>query len=231
MKRLHLLVLVGLLLAIAATVFLYKVLVLKFPLQPESEISTWTVEASVTFTPTGGSVRAELQLPDNPPGFSVLDESFISRGYGLTTEAQAGQRSAVWTQRRPGGPQTLYYRVQLARQASTQSASDYPGPATPPELAPPLATAAEALLADVRSRSADIDSFSRLLVQEVNRSDPNENVAAFLTRTATSLERAQLLVDLLAGARIPARIVHGFTLADRSQRQEAVPWLLNRTEF
>lgn len=225
MKRLHLPLLVGVLLAVSAALFFYKIQVLKFPLTPESEISTWTVEASVAFTPTGGSVRAELQLPDHPPGFSVMDESFISRGYGLTTDGQDGQRSAVWTQRRPGGPQTLYYRVQLARHALANTTSDYPGPAAPPELAPPLATAAEALLADVRSRSADIDSFSRLLVQEVNRSDPNENVAAFLNRTATSLERAQLLVDLLAGARIPARIVHGFTLADRSQRQEAVPWL------
>src|SRR5690606_37670947 len=32
-------------------------------------------------------------------------------------------------------------------------------------------------------------------------------------------------VDLLPGARIPARVIHGFSLADRSQHQTAIPWL------
>lgn len=226
MKRFHLSLLVLLLLAVAGGIFLYKTQVLQFPVQPASEVETWTVEASVDFTPTGGSVKAALRLPDSTPGFAILDESFISRGYGLSTEANGDGRKAIWTQRRPGdGPQTLYYRLQVVPDGNGQQNEEYPGAADRPDFDPPLAAAADALLESVRSRSADIDSFSTLLVQEVNRSEPNENVAAFLTRTATPLERTQLIVDLLAGARIPARVVHGFSLADRGQRQEAIPWL------
>ncbi len=226
MKRLHLSLLVLALLAIALSIFYYKVAVLKFPLSPQAEVTTWTVEATVDFTPSGGSVRAELLLPDQPPGFTILDESFISRGYGLTTSIHDGQRRAIWTQRRPGtSRQSLYYRVQVRPTGSTDLLSEYPGPADPPDLEPALAAAAEAMLDDIRSRSADIDSFASLLVTEVNRAEPNENVAAFLSRQVTPNERARLIVDLLAGARIPARVVHGFTLIDRSQRTETVPWI------
>ena len=225
MKRLHLPLLVFVLLAVACSLFFYKVSVLQFPLMPVSQVEAWTVEANVDFVPSGSSVKAELQLPDYTPGFTIVDESFISRGYGLSTQTTKDSRTATWTQRRPGGPQTLYYRVQLVRDNQPVAQQGFPGVAARPELPPALATAADALLDDIRSRSADIDSFSTLLVQEVNRSQPSENVAAFLARTASSLERTQLIVDLLAGARIPARVVHGFSLSDRSQHQNAIPWL------
>ncbi len=227
MKRFHLSILVCLLLVTVSGIFYYKAKVLQYPLLPISEVEVWTVEAKVDFTANAdSSVKATLRLPDYTPNFSTLDESFISRGYGLTTQTVDDFRTAIWTQRRPAPEaQTLYYRTQVIRDNRPVSEQAFPGAAEPPELDPPLQSAAEALLADIRSRSADIDSFSTLLVQEVNRSEPSENVAAFLTRTATPLERTQLIIDLLAGARIPARMVHGFSLAERSQNMHAIPWL------
>nr|WP_265416038.1 UUP1 family membrane protein [Orrella marina] len=225
MKRLHLPLLILLLVGASLSLFLYKVEVLKMPLTPAREMPTWTVEATIRFAPTGGSVKADFLIPQYMPGFTLLDESFISRGYGLTTEQIGPNRMATWTQRRPTGQQTVYYRMSVYANEESIPKSEFPGPAPLPELSEPLQAAADALLEDIRSRSADIDSFSSLLVREVNQANPNENVAAFLNRSSDELDRLHLIIDLLAGARIPARIVHGFKLGDQTQKAELVPWI------
>ena len=225
MKHLHLPLLIMVLVAVSLSLFFYKVNVLKMPLLPAQEIPTWTVEASVKFSPTGGPVKAEFLIPAYTPGFTLLDESFISRGYGLTTESVGPNRVAIWTQRRPTGEQTVYYRMSVYANDDQPAPSEFPGPAPLPDLSEPLQAAADALLEDIRSRSADIDSFSSLLVREVNQSSLNENVAAFLNRRPNEIDRINLIIDLLAGARIPARIVHGFRLGDQVQHAPLVPWI------
>lgn len=49
MKRIHLYVLTGLLAAIGCGLFLYKLLTLGFPLQPEARIDVWRVEVQIQF--------------------------------------------------------------------------------------------------------------------------------------------------------------------------------------
>ena len=71
----------------------------------------WTVEARVRFDAEGGPARVSLRVPDAPPGYQVIDESFVSSGYGLTNANAEGRRSAIWAKRRASGAQTLYYRA------------------------------------------------------------------------------------------------------------------------
>lgn len=225
MKRLHLPLLIALLVAASLSLVFYKAEVLKMPLAPAQELPTWTVEATIRFAPTGGSVKADFLIPQYMPGFTLVDESFISRGYGLTTEPAGPNRMAIWTQRRPTGQQTVYYRMSVYANEENVAPTEFPGPAPLPTLSEPLQAAADALLEDVRSRSADIDSFSSLLVREVNQANPNENVAAFINRSSDELDRLHLIIDLLAGARIPARIVHGLNLDDQVQKAQLIPWI------
>ena len=98
---------------IGGALFLYKWRVLGYPLLPEEETRIWTVEATIQFDAGEPAmpVKATLQIPGLTPGFAILDENFVSRGFGFTTRYVAGGRQVQWAVRRAQGPQTLYYRA------------------------------------------------------------------------------------------------------------------------
>ena len=66
--------------------FVYKSRVLGFPLAPQERTQIWNIEAAVHFDPGPAAVKAVLRVPSLTPGFSILDENFISRGFGLSTQ-------------------------------------------------------------------------------------------------------------------------------------------------
>jgi len=225
-KRFHLTLLVMALLITSLSVVYYKASVLGFPLQPAQTVDNWVVEARVAFQPTGGALTARLSIPHDPPGYGILDENFISRGYGLTTTQEGENREAHWTTRSPSGPQVLYYRATIYElQSNTPEDVPYPGPVSVPDYGEPYRSAAMALLDNVRDRSADITSFASVLVSELNAPTPSENAALFIERGASDVDKVRTMISLLAGARIPARMVHGITLTDWAREASPVTWL------
>ncbi len=201
--------------------FYYKAAVLGLPLQPRERTSVWTVEARVRFKAEGGPARISLRVPDAPPGYQVIDESFISSGYGLTSEGGEGRRSALWAKRRASGPQTLYYRAVLSA-GGVSELPDAPLFPDPPKDDERFESAAEALREVVRRQSADIPTFASLLVRRLADPHPDENVRAIL---AGAKSREQLAIHILAGARIPAREIRGIRLRDRAREIPLVSWL------
>ncbi len=225
MRRIHLLFVVLLLTLVGLSVAYYKYSALGFPLTPDRETETWTVEAQIAVNPGTAPASVRFALPSNPPHYTLLDEGFVSRGWGLTTQSSDRQREAVWTKRNPEGNQTLYYQATVYRDQEEIEASPYPGPAAPPELEEPLKSAAESFVEEIRAGSADIQTFATLLVKEVNASRPDENIAAFLKPDATETERTRLAISLLAIARIPARMSHGVMLTDEGRNLGPTTWL------
>jgi hypothetical protein len=208
MSRLHVPLLAATLLAGGCGLAAYKWLVLGYPIQPSETVDTWVIEARLGFEATGGATKASLLIPRNPPGFTVLDENFVSRGYGLVTEETGGNRQAVWTTRRPSGFQALYYRTSVVKSTDSPPREAVPPLAREPDYAEPYRSAILAVLDEVRARSADIATFSIGLVREINATD-----------------KARLAIEMLAGARIPARLMHGIPLVDGSRDLQARVWL------
>src|SRR5690606_10541951 len=132
----------------------------------------WIVEARLTFEPTGGAVKAELAIPNDPPGYTLLDENFVSRGYGLQTERRGDNRLAVWSTRRPSGRQALYYRTTVTPHEDTNLQQAVPALPAPPEYDELHAAAVNAILDEVRSKSADIATFSSLMMRMLASSTP-----------------------------------------------------------
>ena len=204
------------------SLFYYKAAVLGLPLQPRERTSVWTVEARVRFKAEGGPARVSLRVPDAPPGYQMIDESFVSGGYGLTSEGGEGRRAALWAKRRASGSQTLYYRAVISAGSVSESprAPNFPSP--PQDDDARFQSAAEALRDLVRRQSADIPTFASLLVARLADPHPDENVRAIL---AGAKNREQLAIHLLAGARIPAREIRGIRLRDRAREIPLVSWL------
>jgi 7 transmembrane helices usually fused to an inactive transglutaminase/Inactive transglutaminase fused to 7 transmembrane helices len=203
-----------------------KVTRLAIPLDPSAEAAVWDVEARVAFDGRGQPAKVKLSLPDTPRGFAVLDEDFVSRGYGLAVStSDGGTRRAVWTIRRTSGSQALYYHVRVYPKLGDAAIVDGPPPTFPevPEYAEPLASAINAVLTQAREESADVVTFTSLLLSTLTNSD-DENVK-LIRKSASPEEWPHLLTKILAGARIPSRVVYGLPLDVEFVDRSLSPWV------
>jgi hypothetical protein len=205
----------------------YKVERLGLPLNPGSDAPVWTVEARVAFKAGGAAVKAELALPKNPPGFLVLDEDFISGNFGLATESDGPNRKAKWAVRRASGSKVLYYRLTLYEDDDANAERRGPKPAFParPDYPELKRSAIEAVLDQVRSESADIATFTQELLLRLNSDDTDENIELLRDVAPSPAEWATQAVEILAGARIPARLIWGLRLREGLRHGELEPML------
>ena len=138
---------------IGGGLFLYKWRGLGYPLLPEEETRIWTVETTVQFDAGERAmpVKATLHIPGLTPGFAILDENFVSRGFGFTTRLRR-RRPAGAVGDPPGqGPADALLpggRLQgSGRRPRTTPRRRFP---TVPVLGEPLDTALQELVAQVR---------------------------------------------------------------------------------
>lgn len=203
----------------------YKSEVLGLPLAPDTQGAVWVVEARATFE-AKGKVKASLVLPYDPVGFELLDEQFISREFGLAVEQRGENRQALWSKRRAKGQQILYYQATLRKlKQETAEAESKPQYPLKPEYPEHIAAAVETLLTLVRSQSADIASFARQLILQMNLSVNDPSVKVLRENATSDQAFVEQLVYILAGARIPARVVYGLPLSHGLLGGRLVPLL------
>ncbi|MCK7592448.1 UUP1 family membrane protein [Pseudomarimonas salicorniae] len=225
MKKTHLYLLAFLIGTIGLAAVVYKWKVLNFPLQPVAEVEVWTVQARVEYPPRRLPNTVTLQIPYKPPGFALLDERFVANNYSKLEEQRGNNREVQWAIRRARGTQVLYYRATVVRNTENPALGGKPRIGDPPVLEEPYASAAQTVLDQVRDRSADISTFAKELVRRFNVDSPSEEVALLLEDRGTPELRAQLLAELLASRKIPARVIHGFELGDMNTEVDMQPWL------
>lgn len=212
--------------AIGIAIFLIKLDRLGLPLAPNQDTAVWTIEARARFEAKGGPLTARLEIPAAPLGFEILDEDFISANYGVTTEHEDLHRSSIWTVRRAKGKQSVYYRMSVIEADTVKQHSDeFPGFPDRPEREEALDSAIEALLEKVRLESADTVSFTGALIRRINKLEGDSAVGLLNDGEVTASRRALQLVDILASARIPARVVWGILLEDEVRDGKLAPYV------
>ncbi|MDH3671349.1 MAG: inactive transglutaminase family protein [Gammaproteobacteria bacterium] len=226
MRNRHLYWLSASLTSVGLAFFLYKIFALDFPLTPGTTADLWEVEVQLRFVTRNEPVRVMLFIPTNTRPFAVVDENFVSRGYGLTTTREQGNRQAVWSQRNPRGEQALYYRavVRRADVKQPQAFAKRPDILTPNLRGPRLA-AAQALLAEAREQSADIDTLVAQLVKRLNSPKTDTNAALLLGRKPDATKPIKAAVEVLALGEIPARLVRGILVESQRRHALLTPWL------
>lgn len=235
MRNLHVRLLSLALILFASGLIFYKVTKLGLPLLPSEEIEVWSVEARLGFDPKDVPIKAQLTLPRSPEGYVIADENYVSGKYGLAVEDKEKNRIAEWAVRRAKGEQVLYYHLQLARDNnedvieemidnSKKSKEKIVFPKIP-EYSEGKATAVNALLEEVRQKSADIKTFTRELLLRFNSKTPDENVQLLLSEVKTDKERVNLIREVLAGARIPSRTIHVLLLREGMRHGSLTPWI------
>src|SRR5262245_12919636 len=193
----HLYLLAIVLTVVGLAIFYYKWRMLHFPLQPDSETQVWNVEAAVTFEPGPAPVKITLRLPTLTPGYTVLDENYVSRGFGVSTQVSAYGREAVWAVREASGSQTVFYRATILKDPSRVVEDTTPPFPAEPNLDEPSKIAVDGLIAEVRRQSADVASFTTQLLKRIQRGENDSYISLFLRRGATPEERGQLATVVL----------------------------------
>ncbi len=225
MKHRYVFVLATLLAALGLSIFGYKWQVLGFPISEDQETAVWTIESAIKFESGPGSIKVQMHVPTLTPGFRMLNEISVSRGYGFNLNYGSGGREAQWAIRRADGKQTIYYRISVYEDSSVDVSDTTPPFPPMPVINEPMKTAVDVLVDDVRAHSADAASFTTELLRRMNDPSPDPNVELLLSGVSSSVEFVDVARMMLASARIPARTVHGFLLDGRQRSAELVSWL------
>ncbi len=206
--------------------FFYKALILEFPLLPESHTDLWDVEIHLAFDAKEHPVKASLQLPTNTSRFAIIDESFISQGYGLTTVKDGAGRKGTWSKRNASGKQNLYYRGTIHRVKLEES---LPKARLPEIFAAPLngaeLEAAKSLLTDIRTKSADVPTLVAELLRRLNQSALDPNLALLLGSDHSLPNKLKQATHILALTGVLARVVNGVKLESSPGSATIVNWL------
>jgi hypothetical protein len=204
----------------------YKV---ELPLNPQETTNIWSVEAKLEFyTNASMPAKVDLTVPSlASENFINLDESFISRNYGMNIKSNKYNREIQWSKRRASGKQELYYRLNFYIPDSLTKPNNIPVPIA--SLRPFYTEggseylAVNALLDPIRSYSSDVFTFVSQTIKALN--DKNNNNAKLLINGNYSRENiADVAIKLLTMAHIPAENVYVIELIP-GKNIKAVNWI------
>ncbi|MDP2570822.1 inactive transglutaminase family protein [Vibrio penaeicida] len=192
------------------------------PWTPGETRQVWDVEARVEFTANGESVKASLAAPGTQSGFTLINESTSSPGYGVAYVNTDTGRRAEWSIRNAAGPQVIYYKAQFLVDEQAKVAVVPPADKAieKPIFDGPQDAAAQSLLQQATNRSADNATLTRELIKQLNDSD-NQNAALLLN----AKDAVSTTSKLLSYADIPNKVVGVIQLEDGRRRQNIIPMI------
>lgn len=237
MKQTQLWLVVGSLIAAAIALFFFKTVRLGFPITPDIDTDSWTVEAKMTFIGRDGPVSLQLALPDDQNGFAITDERFIASGFGTEVSDEDDRRKVVFERRSQSGRAVLFYRARvISIDANLGQITDDPPQAISDyrrslrrrairENATPLLLALDDVLTEALEKSVDEQSFVKQLARSSNDSD-EDRIQTIIVGGPPEIEnKADRLVFLLNAAGTPARLVQGFNLSNETSRADLQSWI------
>lgn len=186
------------------------------PWTPGERSQVWDVEARIQFDAVNKPVKVSMAAPQNQTGFTIVDESASSPGYGIAYLTTEHGRRAEWTIRQADGPQTLYYKTQILVDPYAEASIEPPKSDKPETVTfeGPHEAAAISLLDQARARSSDDITLTRELIKQFNDLD-NQNASLLLN----DLTKVQAVSKLLSYEAIHNKIVGALWLEDGRRRQ------------
>lgn len=217
--RVQLYIVVFILISLGLGLTVYKNQKLGFPLMPGAKDKYWVVEAKLSFEATGGPVQVSLAIPTGTDNLQIVDEQHVCPWYGFSRQVEDGQLRGVFSKRSAVGPQEIYYQVRVAErfQPAPDIRTEKPQRPFPPSLEDRYLNAAKAFNDFIRGMSSDPRTFTTQLILRLN--DPHSlnaiaSAKALQDLYSSSVEKADLIIDLLHLEGIPARINKGFYLGE-----------------
>jgi len=235
-RRFSLYAVAGVLFVVGIGLTIQRHVAYDIPWVPDTAQKVWSIEARIEFVANGGPVSATLRRPPGEQaGFSILDESAASSGYGLNMIENASGEYAQWSVRDAQGRQFLYYRVEvLERETGPDDIAPPPPPIRVKYFEEPYATAVDAVVSRAYELSSDPFTLTRQLISQFREENRQQNEQLLIEEFGEA-NLTQLLADILQSRSIAATTVHGLRLDDGRRRQRLKPilrvWSENKSEL
>lgn len=187
----------------------YKVHYWGFSFVPHEKTNIWTIEANVSFMPTGDDIKISLAKPKSSEEYKILDEDIVAKGY----QSEITDGRVVLTSSPKEGPQNVYYRILLFDNTSGKGKIQADAPQKPkkPVFSVQQEQTAQELLSLAKKQNGDT---VQQLIRLFNQNPPEPTVVAFLPQSKTPKDLAQIISDLLAYQGIPSRLARGIKLQE-----------------
>jgi hypothetical protein len=224
--KLHVRVLAMALVIIGGASTAWQIFVLNIPISSDTTEPVWVIDTKLSFNARDNNpVKVQMYVPPAWSKFITLNESFISKSYGVNTDIVGDNRQAVWSARRVEGSQQLFYRLMLTQRSNSRFSESEPGPqfSESPELIGVEKVAVDSLLKYIREHSADIETFIREAIKLINEPS-NDNARLLLGNVYTQDNKSRVLELLLSSAHIPVERVHTLRLVS-SVAQSSELWM------
>jgi len=203
---------------LGAGIFIYRHFVLDVPLTDTETINSWMIESNLRFVADPNTpIKASFNIPYLPPHFAILDEYFVSRNYGVTTNLNGDNRETVWSIRRANGAQSLYYRAIFRQADANESPLGAPSAIKSQPLDESQKSAVETITNQVRQASADIKTFAQSTIKELNKKDGNAKLLTGNQFNDEQIINAAILI--LNQSKISAMPVKGIYLSQQSKAE------------
>lgn len=230
-SRLHTRILALVLILAGLAIFFTKVTKYDYPLRPSDTRTVWDVEIYLEFDTSNRPVRVESFIPARGPMRTVTEEQFYNGPFGLRldSDAETGNRKAIWTYRYPDGNKVLRYRTSILEE-TVQT----PLPNTmeqPPERADLFFESdleRQAFIvwsAGLRRQSDNDVSLVELALQTIFSTDVSDELSALIPARGDDIGRLELARAFLESEGVSARIANGIYLEGPRRRTEVHHWL------
>ncbi len=207
--------------------FLYKVVILNFPIIPDKNAVSYTIEARLSFKPKKDTpIKVKMYLPQSTDSFVIVDENFLKRGaYGESINKAGDNRIVNWTKSEASGEQYFFYRAVVQERSSyANQEKNKLSILAVNEFLGSQVMAANTLIEHARSRSADEESFIHEIIKVLLSDKYQEELNHLFEGDNSELKKVETAVALLNMAKIPARVVHGVELKSDSRDLKLEHW-------
>lgn len=213
-------ILLGLSIFFAAAATYYKIKVWGFGAVPSAKSEVWTIDARISFKPTGAPIEVSLSIPSAANGgYKILSEDVIAGGY-VTQKDEEKNRMLIKSAPR-SGRQNIYYRIMLydnegaAKQVYKEKAPKVDKPQFENEQQQGLVDEIWALAQNQSGTPA------AQIIKTLNADILPPEVDAFLPIKTTRQILAEKVIYLLSYKNIAARIIRGVKLSEKKRLSSA----------
>ena len=197
----------------------YKIAVWGFSFKPTEKSDVWTVDAHISFVPSGQPIEVSLATPRSVGAYRILSEDAVAKGYEVTKDEK--NHRLIMTSKARSAKQDLYYRIKLYDNEDTTGKvwADKPAKVQKPQ----FESEQQKQMVDEIWALADEKEGSKAkrIIELLNEESLAPVVDTFLPVKKTPKIMADKVIWLLSTKGVPARIVRGVKLAEKKHAASA----------
>lgn len=212
-------ILLGLSVLFAIVATYYKIKVWGFSIIPNEKSEVWTIDAHISFKPTGKPIEISLAVPNVNGGYKILSEDVIGSGYESYKDLEKNRMIIKSAPRK--NKQNVYYRIMLYDNEDT---SGKVRDANTPKVSKPQFEneQQEGLVEEIWTLADEREGTpASRIIQTLNADILPPEVDAFLPIKTTRQVLAEKVIYLLSYKDIAARIVRGVKLNEKKRSSAA----------